>query len=139
LRSWWHGGIVRRCDPDVMYRFLAETVVLAHLAFVLFVVLGGLLALKWRRIAWAHVPAAVWGVVVEWSGRVCPLTPLEGWLRTKAGGETYAGGFVEHYIVPVLYPARLTRGLQCALGVAALVVNVLIYWRVRYACRFSQA
>ena len=121
---------------DVMYRFLAETVVFAHLAFVLFVVLGGLLALKWRRIAWAHVPAALWGVVVELSGWACPLTPLEGWLRTKAGDETYAGGFVEHYIVPVLYPARLTRSLQCALGVAALVVNVLIYWRV-YRPRFQ--
>ena len=120
----------------MIYRVLAEAVVLAHFAFVLFVSLGGLLALKWRRIAWVHVPAAVWGVVVEFSGWVCPLTPLEGWLRAKARGETYAGGFVEHYIVPLLYPAMLTRSLQWVLGAAALVVNGLIYWRVcrRYEC-----
>ena len=120
----------RAAYPDVMYRVLAETVVLAHFGFVLFVILGGLLALKWRRIAWVHVPAAVWGVVVEFSGWVCPLTPLEGWLRAKAGGEIYAGGFVERYIVPVLYPPLLTRSLQWVLGAAALVVNGLIYWRV---------
>jgi len=113
-----------------MYRVLAEAVVLAHFAFVLFVAMGGLLVLKWRRIAWVHVPAAVWGVVVEFSGWVCPLTPLEVCLRAKAGGDVYAGGFVEHYIVPVLYPALLSRNLQWALGAAALVVNGFIYWRV---------
>jgi len=71
------------------YRVLTETVVLAHFAFVLFVVVGGLLVLKWPRVAWAHVPAAVWGILVEWSGWVCPLTPLEEWLRVKAGGVSY--------------------------------------------------
>ena len=114
------------------YRALAETVVLAHFGFVLFVVIGGLLVLRWRRVAWAHVPAAAWGVLVEWSGWVCPLTPLEDWLRVKAGGVSYEGGFIAHYLMPVLYPVGLTRERQLALGVVVVVVNALIYsWLVR--------
>jgi hypothetical protein len=111
----------------VIYRVLADTLVLAHVAFVLFVVVGGLLVLKWPRVAWAHVPAVAWGVVVECSGWPCPLTPLEAWLRVQAGEVRYAGGFIEHYIMPVLYPVELTRARQQALGVAAAVVNGLIY------------
>jgi hypothetical protein len=107
---------------------LADTLVLAHVAFVLFVVVGGLLVLRWPRVAWAHVPAAAWGVVVECSGWVCPLTPLEAWLRVQAGKVSYAGGFIEHYIMPVLYPVGLTRARQLALGVVVAVVNGLIYW-----------
>jgi len=112
----------------VIYRVLADTLVLAHLAFVLFVVGGGLLVLKWPRVAWAHVPAAAWGVLVECSGWLCPLTPLEAWLRVQAGEVHYAGRFIEHYIMPVLYPVELTRARQQALGVVVAVVNGFIYW-----------
>jgi hypothetical protein len=111
------------------YHVLAEIVVLAHFAFVLFVVVGGLLVLRWPRIVWAHVPAAVWGILVEWSGWVCPLTPLEEWLRVKAGGVSYEGGFIARYLMPVLYPVGLTRERQLTLGVVVVVVNGLIYWR----------
>jgi len=111
------------------YRVLAETVVLAHFVFVLFVIVGGLLVLRWPRVAWAHVPAAAWGVLVEWSGWVCPLTPLEDWLRVKAGGVSYEGGFIAHSLMPVLYPVGLTRERQPVLGVVVVVVNGLIYWR----------
>jgi hypothetical protein len=111
------------------YRVLAAAVVLAHFAFVLFVVVGGLLVLRWPRVAWAHVPAAVWGSLVEWSGWVCPLTPLEDWLHMRAGDVSYEGGFIERYLMPVLYPVGLTRERQLVLGVVVVVVNGLIYWR----------
>jgi hypothetical protein len=114
----------------MIHRVLADAVVGLHFAFVLFVPLGGLLALKWTRLAWIHVPAAVWGVMIEFLGWTCPLTPLENTLRAKAGEYAYSGGFIDHYVLPVLYPAGLTRGSQIALGVGALVVNLLVYWRV---------
>ena len=109
------------------YWFLADVVVVIHLGFVLFVVAGGFLVLRWPRVAWVHLPAATWGVLVEWSGWICPLTPLENWLRAHGGAAGYAGGFVEHYLVPVLYPASLTRGIQVLLGATVLVVNVIAY------------
>ena len=84
---------------------LADLVVILHLSFVLFVVFGGLLVLRWPRLAWVHLPAAAWGVAIEFTGGICPLTPLENWLREKAGEIGYADGFTEHYILPVLYPA----------------------------------
>jgi hypothetical protein len=99
-----------------------------HGAFVLFVGLGGLLTLCWRRLAWAHAPAVCWGVAIECSGATCPLTPLENWLRTRSGRPAYAGGFVQQYVEPVLYPAGLTGELQIVLGALALAVNVPIYW-----------
>ncbi len=111
----------------MLYRCLADAVLLAHLLFVVFVVAGGLVVLRWPRVAWLHVPAALWGVVVEWSGALCPLTPLEVALR-RAGGEAgYGGGFVEHYVWPVLYPAALTRGSQLVLGALVVAINVIIY------------
>jgi len=116
----------------VVYRLLADAVLLIHLAFVVFVVAGGLLCLRWPRTAYLHLPAAIWGVVIEWSGGVCPLTPLENWLRRLGGAAGYGGGFVEHYLIPVLYPAALTRGTQVALGAVMLAVNIVIYvvcWR----------
>ena len=113
----------------MIYHLLADVVVLAHVAFVLFVVLGGLVVLRWRRVAWAHVPAASWGVLVEVAGWECPLTPLENWLWAQSGASGYAGGFAEHYLVPVLYPEGLTRDLQFALGTLVLIVNLLIYWQ----------
>jgi hypothetical protein len=102
-------------------------VLVLHLGFVLFVVVGAFLILRWPRMAWVQPPAALWGVLVEWSGWVCPLTPLENRLRAQRGAAGYAGGFIEHYLVPVLYPASLTRGVQVLLGAAVLVVNVIAY------------
>ena len=115
-----------------MFRLLADGVVILHLAFVLFVLFGGLLALWWPRIVWLHLPAAAWGAVVEFSGWICPLTPLEQWLRLKAGQPTYSSDFIEHYILPVLYPATLTHDQQIAFGMLVVVVNAAIYgWLLR--------
>jgi len=106
---------------------LADVVVLLHAGFVLFVVLGGLLVLRWPRTAWLHVPAAVWGTWIEFAGWICPLTPLENRLRARAGESGYATSFVEHYVVPVLYPAALTRELQWILGGLVVAINALVY------------
>ncbi len=106
---------------------LADLVVVVHLGFVLFVVLGGLAVLRWRRLVWFHLPAALWGAAIEFTGWVCPLTPLENALRHRAGQAGYEGGFVEHYLLPVLYPADLTRGVQIALGIAVLAINGAVY------------
>ncbi len=111
----------------MIYRTLADLVLVVHLAFVLFVVLGGLLVLKWPRLAWLHVPTAVWGVLIEYKGWICPLTPLENSFRARGGGAGYSGGFIEHYIQPLLYPAGLTRGTQIVLGSLALLVNLTAY------------
>jgi acyl-coenzyme A thioesterase PaaI-like protein len=109
------------------YRLAAGAVVVAHLAFVIFVVAGGLLVLRWRRVAWVHLPAAVWGGLIEFLGWTCPLTPLEQRLWEQAGRLGYEGGFVEHYLVPALYPTGLTRGAQIALGLLVVTVNVTVY------------
>ena len=106
---------------------LADLIVVIHFSFVLFVVLGGLLVVRWPRLAYLHLPAALWGVWIEFSGRICPLTPLEQKLRAAAGKEVYSGGFVEHYLLPVLYPNSLTRTIQFVLGVFVLGVNLGIY------------
>jgi hypothetical protein len=106
---------------------MADLVVLIHFAFVLFVVFGGLLVLRWRRVMYLHLPAAVWGAFIELAGGICPLTPLENSLRRSAGLAGYEGGFVEHYILPVLYPAGLTRGVQLTLGMLVIGINVAIY------------
>ena len=109
------------------YRVLADLVVGMHALFVAFVVLGGLLALRWPWIAAAHLPAAVWGALIELRGWVCPLTPLEKSLRAAAGDAGYQGGFIEHYLLPVLYPAGLTRDVQLTLGSLVIAVNIVIY------------
>ena len=109
------------------YRLAADALVLAHGAFILFAVFGGLLALRWRWLALLHLPAAAWAVLVEAAGWICPLTPLEVSLRIAAGQAGYQGGFVEHYLVPVIYPAGLTRGLQFALAAFVLAVNAGVY------------
>ncbi|SPA47328.1 DUF2784 domain-containing protein [Cupriavidus taiwanensis] len=114
--------------------WLADLVVIAHALFIVFVVAGGLLVLRWPRAAWVHLPAAVWGVLIEWAGWICPLTPLENSLRRAAGQAGYSGGFVERYLLPLIYPAGLTPAVQLWLGVVVLVVNVAIYalwWRRR--------
>jgi len=114
----------------VPYRLAADALVVFHLAFVLFVMGGGLLALRDRRFAWLHLPAAAWGAGIELAGGVCPLTPVENHLRRLGGEAGYAGGFVEHYLLPALYPSGLTRRVEIALGIAVLAGNALIYWRV---------
>lgn len=109
------------------HRILADAVLVMHLAFILFVVAGGLLVLRWRGVAWLHLPAVAWGALIEFMGWICPLTPLEVWARSQAGETGYTGGFIEHYLLPVVYPAALTRDLQIVLGTLVLIVNVLVY------------
>ena len=106
---------------------LADGVLVLHLAFVLFVVLGGLLVLRWRRLAWLHVPAVAWAAFVEFTGRFCPLTPLENALRRDAGEAVYSGDFIGNYLGSLLYPEGLTRPMQMLLGFAVLVINVVLY------------
>jgi hypothetical protein len=112
---------------EVSTNLLADFVVVLHFAFVLFVVLGGLLVLRRPRLAYLHVPAAIWGVWIEFTGRVCPLTPLENALRAGAGETGYSGGFIEHYILPVLYPSGLTRTVQLVLGGLVVAINLAVY------------
>jgi len=109
------------------YRALADIVVVVHVAFVAFVVLGGLLVLRHPRLAWLHAPAAVWGAMIEFAGWVCPLTPLENALRMRGGEAGYSGGFIEHYLLPILYPVGLTRGIQLVLGSLVLALNLAVY------------
>jgi len=114
------------------YALLADCLVLAHLAFVVFVVAGGLLTL-WRPwLRWLHLPAAIWGAFIEFTGWICPLTPWEQALRVKAGQVGYTGEFIEHYILPILYPQGLTPGVQIALGFLVIGVNGAIYAFVGY-------
>ena len=115
-----------------MYSALADAVLILHLAFIVFVALGGFVALRWPRVAWVHIPCAVWGVAIEFGGWICSLTPLENRLRTLAGEAMYHGDFIARYLTPVIYPEGLSREAQLVLGLAALVVNVAIYavvWR----------
>ena len=114
---------------DVVYRFLADMVVLLHFGFVLFVVLGGFLALWKPVLAWYHVPAAIWGAAIEFFGWICPLTHLENMLRAKGGVAAYGSGFIDTYIMPLLYPADLTQAMHIGLGLVVLGVNTVIYWR----------
>lgn len=114
------------------YRLLADLVLLLHATFVAFVMLGGLLALRWPRAAWLHLPLVAWGAGIEFLGGICPLTPLEDHWRHLAGEQGYTGGFVEHYVVTALYPDGLTRNVQVALGLLVLAANAAVYgwaWR----------
>ncbi|MBT9613602.1 MAG: DUF2784 domain-containing protein [Burkholderiales bacterium] len=116
----------------MLYRTLADAVLVIHLLFILFVVGGGFLVLRWPKIAWAHLPVALWGAVIELAGWICPLTPLENAWRHAAGDAGYGGGFIEHYLLPAIYPAQLTSAIQTGLGLAVVVINLLIYtwvWR----------
>ena len=116
----------------VTYALLADLVLVSHAIFILFVVLGGVLVLWRRGMVWVHIPCAAWGILIEFKGWVCPLTYLENDLRAAAGAGGYAGGFIDHYLLPLIYPSALTPGMQVLLGSAALIVNVIIYalvWR----------
>ena len=111
----------------MLYRFAADAVLVFHLTFIVFALLGGLLALRRRWVPWLHVPAALWGFFVEATGRICPLTPLENTLRQQAGQSGFSGGFVEHYLIPLIYPAGLTRDIQWLLAGVVVAVNVAVY------------
>ncbi|MHB8707575.1 MAG: DUF2784 domain-containing protein [Desulfuromonadales bacterium] len=112
-------------------RLVADFIVIVHLAFIVFVILGGLLALRWRPVVLLHLPAVLWGALIEFTGGICPLTPLEQRLRQAAGETGYGGGFVEHYVIPVIYPHWLTRPTQLALGLFVIAVNLAVYsWLV---------
>ncbi len=109
------------------YPLFADLVVLIHLAFGLFAVLGALLVIWRRKVLWIHLPTAVWAAWIEFSGKICPLTPLENWLRMRGGGSGYAGDFVGHYLMPILYPSGLTRKIQFILGGIVIWMNLIIY------------
>ena len=109
------------------YRAAADAILIAHFAFVLFAVLGALLILRWPRLAWLHIPAVVWAAFVEFNAMTCPLTPLEVVLRREAGEAGYAGGFIDHYVMSLLYPEGLTQDTQAMLGAIVVVVNAAIY------------
>lgn len=111
-------------------RLLADLVVLIHLAFIVFALLGGLLALRWPRVLWLHLPAALWAAAVELGGWLCPLTPLEGRLRAEGGEAPYPGDFIGRYLLALLYPAGLTREVQVLLGAVVILVNAGVYWGV---------
>ncbi|MDH3707740.1 MAG: DUF2784 domain-containing protein [Acidimicrobiia bacterium] len=120
------------------WRLAADAVLVLHLSFVVFVVLGGVLTWRWPRLALVHLPVAVYGVVIQLVGFRCPLTPLEKALRRRAGDEGYDEGFVEHYIVPVLYPGEFTAGVKLVLALLVLGVNVAVYvvaWRIMWPRR----
>jgi hypothetical protein len=114
----------------MLFQVLADLVLLLHASFIVFVVFGALFAIRWPRIAWLHLPACVWAAVLEFFGFICPLTPLENQLRRAGGEAPYAEGFIEHYLVPFVYPPGLTPRLQVLLGVLVVLVNGLLYWYV---------
>ena len=114
----------------MIYSVLAASAAVLHFAFILFVIGGAFLLLQWPKLMWIHLPAAVWGVAIELMGWYCPLTGLENWLLRRAGRDGYSGGFVAHYIFALIYPTGLTRGIEIALGVLVLVVNVSVYVKV---------
>ena len=117
------------------YRFLADLVVLVHFGFILFVVLGGALVIRWPNLIWAHLPAALWGAVVEMTGWICPLTPLENWLRMLGDSRAYADSFIAHYLMPVVYPHQLTRTVQFLLGLSVVLINCAVYGFILYRYR----
>jgi hypothetical protein len=111
----------------MLFRLLADAIVVLHGVFVLFVIAGGVLAIRWPRLAWIHLPCLAWGILIELTGWICPLTPLENALRRRAGEAGYSGGFVEHYVLHALYPEGLTRNVQFVLGGLVAIVNVAVY------------
>ena len=118
--------------------FLAESILIIHFVFVIFAVFGGILVLKWKKIIWVHLPAVIWATLIEFTGWICPLTPLENWLRYQGGESGYSTGFIEYYILPLLYPDMLTRNLQITLGALLLGFNLIIYLWIFFRRRECQ-
>jgi len=112
---------------QTVYRLLADLTLLAHFAFIIFVLLGGLLVLKWPQVAWLHIPAALWGALTEFFSLPCPLTPLEKHFQRLAGDTPYEGDFIARYLLPLIYPAGLTPSVQIVLGAIVVVMNIAIY------------
>jgi hypothetical protein len=116
----------------MQFQILADLVAVVHFAFIIYVLFGGVLALRWTWVPWVHLPAVAWGMGIEFLGWYCPLTPLENSLRTMAGDQGYSGGFIEHYLLPVIYPDGLTRNIQLLLGGILVIMNLAVYaivWR----------
>jgi hypothetical protein len=111
----------------MVYRVLADAVLVAHFLFIVFAALGALLVVRNKWMAWVHLPTAAWAALIEFAGWYCPLTPLENWLRVRGGEQGYSTGFIEHYLLPIIYPGSLTREIQIALGVLVVGINVLLY------------
>ncbi len=116
----------------MLYQVTADLLVLIHLAFIVFVIIGGFTVLKWRWLILLHIPAVVWGALVEMKGWICMLTPWENSLRQLAGQEGYGGGFIEHYIMPLIYPVALTHNIQIVMGLVVVAINLCIYCFVAY-------
>ncbi|MCP3898548.1 MAG: DUF2784 domain-containing protein [Desulfobacteraceae bacterium] len=116
----------------MIYRILADLVVLAHFSFIIFVVTGGFFVIKWQKVLFFHIPAVVWGVLIEFTGWICPLTPLENELRLAGGEAGFTGGFIDKYIVALIYPEELTRSVQILLGFVVIVTNISIYGYLIY-------
>ncbi|HYT97955.1 MAG TPA: DUF2784 domain-containing protein [Casimicrobiaceae bacterium] len=109
-------------------RVLADAVVVFHLGFIVFVLAGGILVITWRRrVAWLHLPAVAWAAYAEFTSTICPLTPLENTLRRRAGQSGYEGGFIENYLIPIVYPSALTPNVQVVIGAIIVAVNVALY------------
>ena len=119
----------------MLSRVLADTVLFIHFLFVLFAVLGGLLVLYKKQVAWFHIPTVLWSSIVNLAGWTCPLTPLENMFRTLAGQAGYEGGFIQHYIEPVVYPNNMPRGTELVAGVSVVVWNVVVYAFILYYWR----
>lgn len=111
----------------MLYRIAADALLLLHFAFILYVVLGGLLVLKWRWTVWMHLPCMLWAILLEFNGWICPLTPIEQRLRWAGGEEGYTGSFIEHYLLPLVYPSGLTPEIQVMIGFAVIGINLIIY------------
>ena len=111
----------------MIYSFLADLLVVFHLVFILYVIAGALLIFKWAKTLWLHLPSCFWGMTVEFTGWTCPLTPWEIQLRRLAGEEGYSGSFIEHYLIPIIYPSGLNREIQMLLGSTVLIVNLSLY------------
>lgn len=117
----------------MLYKIAADLTLVAHLAFILFILFGGLLTLRWRRVAVVHLPTVVYGALIEFIGWTCPLTPLENHFRAEAGLQGYDGGFIEHYLMSIIYPSGLTDTVQIVLGTIVIVLNLCIYGAVAYS------